>query len=148
MMLLISYKTPKLRLVETAKEKKSPPLKILLCEDSEDDAILCERALRAGGIDCDLHRVWSKKTLEDALRGHRWDMALIDFYLPGYAGEEALKLCQEFAPEMPVIFVSGLIKEEQAIEALKQGATDYVLKNRLSRLTPAVKRAYDELQAR
>lgn len=123
-------------------------LKILLCEDSEEDAFLSERVLLDAGIRFEVKRVWSRKPLEDALHGQSFDVALIDFYLPGFQGDEALKLCRELAPGMPVIFVSGIIREEQAIEALKQGATDYVLKNRLSRLPAAVVRAHEEALAR
>jgi PAS domain S-box-containing protein len=129
-------------------QEETGRLRILLCEDSEEDAILTERALSQAGVRSVIRRVWSQKPLEDALRGQPFDIALIDYYLPGFQGEDALKLCLEIAPEMPVIFVSGMIREEKAIEALKLGATDYVLKNRLSRLPAAVLRAHEETLAR
>jgi CheY-like chemotaxis protein len=72
-------------------EAQEGRLKILMCEDSEEDAILSERALLEAGIHCDLKRVWSRKPLEDALRGQPFDIALIDYYLPGLQGEDALK---------------------------------------------------------
>ncbi len=119
-----------------------------MCEDSSDDAFFCEAALREAKLNFTLQHVSIRKDFEAAVREGVWDVALVDYYLPGYSGEEALKFCRATTPELPLIFVSGTINEEQAIEALKLGATDYVLKHRLSRLAPAVVRACEEVRAR
>lgn len=119
----------------------SAPLKILLVEDSKADVELNLRALR----DLDrplLHQcVVDEASLRQALTDFRPDVILSDFSMPGFTGLAALTISRELTPETPFIFVSGTIGEELAIEALQRGAVDYVLKDNLRRLRPAVERA-------
>ena len=116
------------------------PLHILLVEDSEPDAELIRRALR-GEIGLRLVRVADEASLRGELEGTRPDIVLSDFSMPGFSGREALRIVREMAPELPFIFVSGTIGEELAIDALRRGASDYVLKDNLLRLPAAVDRA-------
>ncbi|KFN44112.1 hypothetical protein N789_06770 [Arenimonas oryziterrae DSM 21050 = YC6267] len=118
-----------------------PALRILLVEDSADDLALNLRALR------DLDRpvltecVASEPALREALARFLPDLVLCDFSMPGFSGQEALRVVHELTPETPFIFVSGTIGEELAIDALQRGAADYVLKDNLRRLRPAIERA-------
>src|SRR5690349_12232190 len=116
-------------------------LNILLVEDSALDAELAQAALSDGGIEPTITRVDSREQFAHALKDPRLDLILSDFILPSFSGTAALEIAREQRPELPFIFVSGALGEETAIESLKQGATDYVLKQRLQRLVPAVIRA-------
>nr|WP_281373734.1 response regulator [Parvularcula dongshanensis] len=121
----------------------------MLLEDSDLDADLTGEYLRLGGIVHRFHRVWSRETFVDALRsGRRFDLLLVDYVLPSFDGLSALKIAQAHCPDTPFIFLSGTLGEEVAINALKQGATDYVSKQRLNALCPAVTRAVDEAAQR
>ena len=122
-------------------------LRILLLEDVPTDAELAERELRNAKISFSTTRVATKEAYLAELTS-KPDIILADFSLPGFSGNEALALAQEKCPDIPFVFVSGAIGEERAIESLKQGATDYVLKQRLSRLVPAVQRALQETKER
>jgi PAS domain S-box-containing protein len=119
------------------------PLRILILEDSLDDASLIERALRDAGVVYSAKRV---ATREDFARGlHEWspDLILSDYRLPHFDGLAALKLAREALPGTPTIIVSGTLSDEAAVGLLREGACDYVLKDRLSRLGAAVRRAID-----
>ena len=119
-------------------------MRILLIEDVPTDAELEVRELKRAGLRV-VHRVVDTEAgYRDALRDFRPDVILSDFSMPHFDGMEALALAREFAPDVPFIFVSGTIGEEYAIRALKNGATDYVLKNNLIRLPAAVERALQE----
>lgn len=120
------------------------PLRILLLEDDSSDAELVREQLAAGDVDCVLTRVQTREEFSAALGVPEVDLILADYRLPSFDGLSALKLAQAARPEVPFIFVSGTLGEEVAIEALKIGATDYVLKTRLPRLAPAVLRAARE----
>jgi len=120
-------------------------LHILLLEDVEADAELAERELRDLGFDFRITRVADRGSFITALKTDPPDLVLSDYHLPGFDGLEALRLVREQSPEMPFIFFSGAIGEEYAIETLTSGATDYVLKDRMSRLVPAVRRAIEEV---
>src|SRR3954468_1112391 len=122
--------------------------RLLMLDDSADDLTLIERELRRGGIDFVARQVHTKEEFSEALRQFSPDLILADYVLPGLNGLQALKIALQICPQAPVILVSGLLGEERAIEALKSGATDYILKDRLARLTPAVRRALDEVQQR
>ena len=124
------------------------PLRILHLEDSPADAELVLAALDHEAIACHSQRVETKAEFEAALNQGAFDLVLSDFSLPSFDGLSALKISRVKAPETPFIFVSGTIGEERAIETLKAGATDYVLKHRLSRLAPAVRRAIEEIAER
>ena len=123
-------------------------LNVLMLEDVATDAELIERELRRGKVDFASRRVATRKDFEEELSKSRPDVILADFSLPGFDGSAALTIARERVPEVPFIFVSGAIGEERAIESLKQGATDYVLKDRLSRLVPALERALSEARER
>ncbi|MDE1922995.1 MAG: EAL domain-containing protein [Gammaproteobacteria bacterium] len=124
------------------------PVKVLVLEDRIEDLELVLRCLRKGGLDCDTCRVETVVEFTAALDGFRPDLILSDYTLPGFDGRDALRIARERRPDAPYIFVSGTIGEERAIDALRQGATDYVFKDNLSRLVPAIRRAMDEARER
>jgi signal transduction histidine kinase len=118
-------------------------ISILLLEDSDRDADLETRMLRRNGIDANIERVQTRDAFVAALdRPH--DLILADYHLPGFDGVEALEIVRASGSDVPFIFVSGSIGEERAVDALQRGATDYVLKDRLTRLPAAVERALTE----
>jgi len=123
-------------------------LRILLLEDMATDAELMAYELRQADMPFVLQRVEDKASFIQALEDYRPDLILSDFHLPDFDGLSALALVQEKCPEVPFIFVSGAMGEEVAIDSLQQGATDYVLKDHLSRLGPAVQRALREAALR
>jgi diguanylate cyclase (GGDEF)-like protein len=123
-------------------------VRILVVEDVSAEAEFTIRYVRKGGIQCVWHRVDTELALRDALRDFQPNVILSDFALPRFDGLAALTIARAVAPDLPFIFVSGTIGEERAIEALRCGAVDYVLKSNLSRLAPAVTRALDEAAAR
>lgn len=121
---------------------------ILMVEDDAADAELTKFALRKGGLNFSLSRVESRDEYEHALESEEPTLILSDYSLPGFNGHDALEIARRRCPETPFIFVTGTMGEEVAIETLKSGATDYVLKTRLSRLMPAVNRALREAEER
>jgi DNA-binding NtrC family response regulator len=123
------------------------PLRILSLEDDPNDAGLIQETLEANGVACDLLRVDTQPAFEASI-GESIDLILADYSLPSFDGLSALQLAIRACPDVPFIFVSGTLGEEVAIEALKIGATDYVLKTRLSRLAPSVRRALREADER
>lgn len=126
---------------------ESPPphqLRILLLEDNAPHAELVEHFLRESGIRFHVTRVETRDTYIEQLEQHPPDMILSDYALPSFDGYAALAIAKEKVPDIPFIFVTGTMGEEVAIETLKNGATDYVLKTRLGRLGPAVQRALRE----
>ena len=124
------------------------PIHILHLEDDPQDAALVQSTLEAGGISCAITCVENRDAFVAALEHGGVDLILSDFSLPGFDGLSALEISHAKWPAIPSIFVSGTLGEEQAIDALKHGATDYVLKERLSRLVPAVNRAMKEVEER
>ena len=126
-----------------------PALRILLAEDSEEDALLLERHLRKSGFDPLVRRVDSAKALREALLdGTEWNLIISDYQMPGFSGMEALAICKDLEIEIPFLLVSGTIGEEIAVEAMRAGATDYLLKGNLARLGPAIDRELREIAAR
>lgn len=124
-------------------------IRILHLEDDSLDAELVRAMLLSGNISCQIERVATREDYEERLAGHvHYDLILSDFNLPGYDGSAAMALARQLRPETPFILVSGTLGEDAAIESLVGGATDYVLKHRLARLVPAVRRALDEAQSR
>jgi diguanylate cyclase (GGDEF)-like protein/PAS domain S-box-containing protein len=120
-------------------------IKILLVEDRPEDAELLLREMRRSGLSVVGQRVESAAAYEEALESFAPDLILSDYTLPGFEGPEALHIARRSRPDTPFIFVSGTIGEERAIEALKQGAVDYVLKENRARLVPAAERALREV---
>jgi len=124
------------------------PLRILLVEDSEDDAELILRQLRRSGYDPVALRVASAEAMDNALKDSTWDIIICDYVMPGFGGLEALELFHQKGLDIPLIVVSGHIGEEIAVSAMKAGADDYLMKDRLGRLVPAVNRALEDAEIR
>ncbi|MGC2434164.1 MAG: response regulator, partial [Desulfobaccales bacterium] len=121
-----------------------PSLRILIVEDLASDAELMAYELRQANLTFTTRRVDNDQDFVRELEQFPPDLILSDYHLPRFNGPAALALAQEKCPDIPFIFVSGAIGEEVAVDNLKRGATDYVLKDRLFRLAPAVKRALRE----
>ncbi len=126
----------------------SKELHILILEDVPEDAELIARELRKGGIVFSSRRVETKEDFQKELRDFMPDIILADFSLPAFSGLSALLIVKKESPDVPLILVSGAIGEELAVKMLKEGATDYVLKSRLSHLVPAIMRALREVEER
>jgi PAS domain S-box-containing protein len=124
------------------------PLRVLLIEDSEDDALQELRLLERGGLAVVHQRVESLAGVREALAGPAWDLVICDFTMPGFDGTAALTLVRAHDPDVPFIVVSGTIGEEVAVAMMKSGASDYVMKKSLERLVPAVRRELREAQGR
>ncbi len=114
---------------------------ILLVEDSPADAELILQGLRQADYEPRIELVQTAKEMEKALRKGGWDFILSDWVLPGFSGLEALEIHERCASKTPIIIVSGRIGEEATVEAMRAGADDYVLKDRLETLAPAMERA-------
>ena len=125
----------------------SPAIRILFVEDLKVDAELAVHQLKRAGIACEWRRVETGPALTQALKEFAPDIILSDFSLPQFDGMSALRIAQAHSPQIPFMFLSGTIGEERAIEALRAGAVDYVLKENMARLAPAVKRAISEAAA-
>jgi DNA-binding NtrC family response regulator len=123
-------------------------LRILYLADDPREADLLHESLEAEGIPCEFTRVDTQPAFWELLETNAADLILADYSLPSFDGLSALKLARSLRPELPVIIVSGAQGEEFAIDAFKLGATDYVLKTRLSRLAPSVRRALREADER
>jgi signal transduction histidine kinase len=132
---------------EAGLSKKKPPLHILHLEDNPDDAKLVQSTLEAGSIACTTTRVQTRDDLISALERGGIDLILSDFSLAAFDGLSAAALVRTRWAAIPLIIVSGTPGEEGAIDSFKSGATDYVLKEHLSRLVPAVGRALQEVEA-
>ncbi|MCC6819458.1 MAG: response regulator, partial [Verrucomicrobia subdivision 3 bacterium] len=124
------------------------PLHILHLEDDPNDAALIQSTLETAGITCAISCVQTRDTFVAALERGGIGLVLSDYSLPTFDGLSAVEIVRTRWPELPVILVSGTLGEERAIDALKSGATDYVLKGRLARLAPAVRRALQEVEDR
>jgi signal transduction histidine kinase len=123
-------------------------LRVLLIEDCETDALLICHELERGGYDVTLRRVQSAKALRAALDKEKWDLFVSDYRLPQFSGLDALKIIQQKGFDQPFILVSGYIGEETAVAAMKAGAHDYLMKDNLARLAPAVERELKEAEVR
>jgi diguanylate cyclase (GGDEF)-like protein len=119
-------------------------LRMLIVEDSEDDALLLLRELRKGGIEPYSELVDSEERLCLALRESKWDILITDHNMPGFSSFRVLELVREYSADLPVIIVSGTIGEGVAVTAMKSGAQDYIMKDNLSRLIPAIDREVRE----
>ncbi len=126
------------------------PLRVLLIEDDENDALLLERHLRRSGFMPDIVRVETAAQMGDALEDHgeRWDVILADFTLPEFSAPEALKLLKSTQYDIPFIMMSGAVSEETAVTAMRAGAHDYISKQNLTRLVPAIERERAEARQR
>src|ERR1700736_4652224 len=124
------------------------PLRFLHLEDDLRDAELILETLENDGICCQVTRVETEADFIASLEHGGFALILADYTLPSFDGLSALKIARQRCPHIPLIFVSGTLDEEVAIEALKVGATDYVFKTRLSRIVPSVQRALREAEER
>ncbi len=119
-------------------------MRILHLEDDPKDAEIIKEMLLSEGIACDIVRVDTKAAFAEALRNRTFEMIFADYSLPAFDGVSALEIAKKETPETPFIFITGKMGEDLAIETLRHGATDYILKDSLSRLAPAVNRALQE----
>ena len=124
------------------------PLRLLLVEDSEDDVELLVRELRQGGFSPSYKQVDSAEAMSQALAKERWDAIISDYVLPGFGAIEAFDIAQEHDADMPFIIVSGKVADEIIVELVRAGAHDYVIKDNLVRLAPAMTRELAEAAIR
>lgn len=122
------------------------PLRVLVIEDSDDDAALVLRELKRAGYDVDFKRVDSGDALKPLVAAQEWDLVISDFSMPKFSGTDALRLVRSIGCDAPFIFVSGTMGEDTAVAALKDGAQDYIIKTNLKRLVPAIQRELREAE--
>ncbi len=123
-------------------------LRVLHIEDSEDDALLVLRELRRCGYEPEAYRVQTAAEMTNAVHGGKWDVVISDYVMPRFSGLDALRLLRESGVDLPFIIVSGKIGEDVAVEAMKAGAHDYILKGNLARLGPAIARELRDAETR
>ena len=126
----------------------SKAIRLLVVEDSEDDAKLVIRMLRRGGFDAQHERVETAAAMEAALRRQSWDAVISDYNMPGFSGLDALRILRSTGFDIPFILISGAVGEEIAVDAMKAGANDYIVKMNLSRLSLVLKRELQEAAIR
>ena len=126
----------------------SKRLRVLIVDDSENDVLLLLRGLRGGGFEPDFERVETAETMAAALTARPWDIIISDYSMPQFNGFAALKVLQQSGLDLPFILVSGTIGEDLAVEAMKAGAHDYVMKGNLQRLTTAIERELRDVEVR
>ena len=126
----------------------SSPIRILIVEDSEDDALLLIRQIRRSGYEPDAHRVDNAGDLSAAMECQEWDIVISDHNMPSFDSEKAIEIVRSYNRDIPIIIVSGSIGEELAVQAMRTGANDYIMKNNLMRLAPAIDREIREAQSR
>src|SRR4029079_18300576 len=124
------------------------PLRVLIIEDSENDALLLEIELQRDGYEPVCERVQTRDAMKAALTRERWDVVIADYVMPRFNGLEALALVKENGMDLPFIIVSGHITDNTAVAAMRAGAHDYVMKDTLARLGPAVQRELREAESR
>jgi signal transduction histidine kinase/FixJ family two-component response regulator len=120
------------------------PLRVLIVEDSKDDALLLVRDLRRGGYEPDYERVDTPEAMKDALDRREWDVVVSDYVMPHFSAPDALALLKERGLDLPFIILSGAVGEETAVEVMRAGAHDYLLKSNTARLCPAIEREMQE----
>ncbi len=123
-------------------------LRVLIIEDSEDDALLIARVLRRGGYDVQVEQVDTAEEMRAALARQPWDIIICDYTMPKFSGLAALTILKESGLDLPFIIVSGTIGETAAVAAMKAGAHDYVMKDNLTRLIPIIQRELEETKVR
>jgi DNA-binding NtrC family response regulator len=123
-------------------------LRVLIVEDLEDDALLLIRELKKGGCDPVYERVETAAAMKKALKEKQWDIILCDYNMPKFNGSSAIAVLKESNIDIPVIIVSGTIGEETAVECMRLGAQDYIMKANLFRLCPAIARELEEAEVR
>jgi PAS domain S-box-containing protein len=123
------------------------PLRVLLVEDSENDAVLLLRTLRRAGYEVDHERVYTAQEMKEALRTS-WEIIISDYRMPRFSAMDALEMANAAGSDAPFIVVSGRIGEDVAVEAMRSGAYDYVMKSNLSRLPQTVERGLEKAEER
>ena len=126
----------------------SKTLRVLHVEDSEQDMALIARHLKRAGYDVISDRVETAETMTAALESREWDVVLCDYSMPKFSALEAIALVRKRELNIPFIIISGTIGEEAAVEAMRAGAQDYLMKNALARLAPSIERELEEAQNR
>jgi two-component system, cell cycle sensor histidine kinase and response regulator CckA len=132
----------------TIRERGPVPVRALIIDDSHDDALLIATHLRRGGIELTYERAETMQALAEALAARPPDIVICDYNLPGFSAQDALRMLRDSGLDAPFILVSGAVGEETAAAMMKAGAHDFVLKDRLSRLVPAVERELRDAQVR
>jgi two-component system cell cycle sensor histidine kinase/response regulator CckA len=123
-------------------------LRVLIVEDSPEDAVLIVRELSGGGFEVASERVETAFAMQAAVEGRKWDLIISDYSIPGFGGQAALAYYQQKGLDIPFIMVSGVMGEALAVEMIKSGAHNYVMKNQLGRLVPAVRQELRAAQER
>src|SRR6266576_3992467 len=127
---------------------KRRPIRVLLVEDSQVDALLLTHALERGNFDPACERIDSREAMETCLEKKHWDLILADHSMPGFSAPEALELVKRKQLDIPFSIRSGHIDEDTATASMRAGAHDYIMKDRLARLIPAVERELREAAVR
>jgi PAS domain S-box-containing protein len=130
------------------KISKPQSLRVLIVEDSEDDVLLIIRELKKGGYDTVYERVETATAMKKALKEKQWDIILCDYKLPKFNATSAIAVLKETNIDIPLLIVSGTIGEETAVECMRLGAQDYIMKDNLSRLCPVIARELEEAEVR
>ena len=130
------------------KEFRNKPIRVLIVEDSEDDVLLLVRQLKKDGYRPIYNQVYAAEAMRKALENQTWDVILCDNSMPGFSAFDALDIYKEKRLDLPFIIVTGAIAYKNAAEIMKAGAHDYIIKNNLSELTPAIDRALREAKNR
>jgi diguanylate cyclase (GGDEF)-like protein/PAS domain S-box-containing protein len=125
---------------------KGKSLRVLMVEDSEDDALLLIREIKKGGYNPVYERVSNTAAMKKAIQEKKWDIALCDYMMPGFNAPSAIYVLKEANLDIPLIVVSGSVGEETAVECMRLGAKDYIMKPDLFRLCPAISRALEEAE--
>ena len=123
-------------------------LRIMIIEDSENDSLLIIRKIKTAGYEIEYERIETENEMKKALREKEWDLILSDFKLPKFSGIDALKILNETGIDIPFIIISGTIGEDVAVGCMKAGANDYIMKNNMKRLMPAVERELRDAKIR
>ena len=124
------------------------PLRVLIADDSENDALILLHTLRKAGYEPLSERVWTAPTMQAALQKQAWDLVISDYDMPGFGGFEALELLKASGQDLPFILVSAVVSEETAVAAMKAGAHDFIMKRKLARLAPAIERELRDARSR
>jgi two-component system, cell cycle sensor histidine kinase and response regulator CckA len=134
--------------ISELRDPRSQSLRVLIVEDEPDDAELMIQELRRGGYEASARRVDTPEAMHAGLDEEDWDVIIADYSMPGFTGLDALKIMQEKGLDIPFILISGTIGEDMAVQAIKAGAHDYLMKDRLARLTSAIEREINQSQVR
>jgi two-component system sensor histidine kinase UhpB len=124
------------------------PLRVLMVEDSEDDALMLERELKRGGYELVTRRVQTAKDMANKLKEQEWDIVISDYMMPKFNGMDAFKVMKDSGLDLPFILISGKIGEDTAVDAMRAGVHDYIMKDKLARLIPAIQRELREADVR